>query len=239
MLGCAAPGSAGEAPKAQEATDHPEVVLLTPPEGGPSGCGTLVAPNVVLTSAGLAKQSQTWQVTVPYAVGGRVGCRTRAMRVHPNYREVRVPGDPLYFRVDDEGVAFGLAVLILDRDIAIGKEFPTLYADRLYPIDTKLVVLCPGPGPDGALCKATTRLDPVRSNLNVYGGSPPLRPGSEGSPVFVRGREREIVAVVTRFALRPSRRQVTCDVYIPLTRAKRNWVLEQVKQNPPDAVAKR
>jgi secreted trypsin-like serine protease len=178
---------------------------------------------VVLTAAHCVEGFDTWEVTAPYAQSGPVRAHAKTAKIHPHHK-------PRTFEND-------LAVVILDDAIAIGREFPTLGRGDLHPIGTKLVVV--GRAGQGVvsrtkLFQALVTLVQLSDNINLYGGNPQLcEEGDSGGPVFVLGKEQEIAAVVSG-GIRPSRNNVATDVYIPIGRRNRGWILKQIPEEPHD-----
>src|SRR5262249_13318769 len=142
-------------------------------------------------------------------------------RIHPKYR----PGQK----------EFDLAVLILDEAVDIDKPFPTLHDGELLPIETKLNVIgrvANGKVSGDRLFQAVVTLVANRSNANVYGGNPHVcEHGDSGGPVFVAGKANEVVAIVSG-GLQESRANVPTDIFVPITRASREWILRQVPKGP-------
>lgn len=200
-------------------TGHPEAVLIAARNAHAhqalTGCGVLITPRAVLTAAHCAANFDAWEVAAPHGKPPR--SRVREARVHPKYQ----PGRKEY----------DLAVLILDEPIDTGKELPDLHGDDLLPIETKLAVV----GRDmkakpraAELFQATVTLVADRTNANVYGGVPRVcEPGDSGGPVYVAGKGSVVVAIVGG-VMEESRANVPTDIYVPITRASREWILRQV-----------
>jgi hypothetical protein len=165
----------------------------------------------------------TWEVTAPYAKSGQARARTKTAKIHPRHKLKTFDHD--------------LAVLILDDAIAIDHEFPALWKGDLHPIGTKLVVV--GRVDHGTvsrtkLFEAPVTLVQLLDNINLYGGHPQVgEEGDSGGPVFVPGKHPEIAAVVSG-GIRFSRNNVPTDVYIPICRQNRPWILQQIPNDRRD-----
>jgi secreted trypsin-like serine protease len=205
----------------KEANDHPEAVLIrsrnSKNQEEARGSGILLAPRVVLTAAHGVERYDRWEVTAPYAKNGPVQTASRTARIHPLYKV-----DP---------VANDLAVLLLDDDIDIDRTYPALHDGDLYPINTHLLVV--GRVDNGALSrkqlfKTVVALVPFPGNTNLYGGHPQVvEEGDSGGPVYIAGKEQAVVALVSG-NLQASRGNVPTDVYIPISRKNRGWILRQL-----------
>jgi hypothetical protein len=204
-----------------EASDHPEVVLVTArtskgTEIGKSS-GALIAPNAVLTAAHGMSKFDAWEVTAPYAKNGPLRARSRTPKVHPDFKPGVTEHD--------------LAVLVLDGNIDIGAKYPALHDGDLYPIDTKLVIL--GRVRNGTLSntqlfKAPVALVQFPGNTHLYGGLPHVvEEGDSGGPVFVTGKDAEIAALVSGH-VGLTRSTVHTDCFIPINRRNRAWILRQI-----------
>ncbi|MBV9123233.1 MAG: trypsin-like serine protease [Planctomycetes bacterium] len=210
-----------------EADNYPEAVLITAVSFGlhqtSLGCGVLIAPRVVLTAGHCVRGFDSWEVTAPYAQGQRRTTRTASL--HPRYPQDRLEND--------------LAVLILDKGIDIGRPFPSLHGGDLYPIEqTKLLVVgrvengMPSPT---RLFQTEVTLVQFPGDLNLYGGFPGVsEKGDSGGPVFLVGKEREVVAVVSGgVGFRAgSGGNVPTDRYMPISWKNRNWILQQIPKIP-------
>jgi hypothetical protein len=204
-----------------EASDHPEVVLITARSSKSSevgkSSGALIAPNAVLTAAHGLDRFDTWEVTAPYAKNGPARSRSKTARVHPEFK----PGTSEY----------DLALLVLTDPIDLGGKYPTLHDGDLYPLDTRLLVV--GRVQNGSvsntqLFKAPVTLVKFPGNTNLYGGWPHVvEQGDSGGPLFVHGKEQEIAALVSGH-LGPSRGHVQTDCFIPVSRRNKAWILRQV-----------
>lgn len=207
-----------------EASTHPEAVLITAWNSQAPGrgccCGVLIAPRVVLTAAHGVASFDRWEVTVPYAVNGPAKCRAKSRMIHPDYRPNAGEND--------------LAVLILAEEIAIDGKFPGLFGGELLPLNTKLHVV-------GRVSHRTTSheqlyqgaavLVPVQGNLHLYGGQPRVvDQGDSGGPIFAVGKDRQIVGLVRGF-LEGNRHYRPTDVYVPVTRKNRSWILRQIPEH--------
>jgi secreted trypsin-like serine protease len=205
----------------REANDHPEAVLLLSKSSAHhksvSGSGALIARNVVLTAAHCVEGFDHWDILAPYAKNGPAKASAKIAKVHPQHKGGNFEHD--------------LAVIILDSPIDIDRKYPTLYGGNLFPINTKLVALGrvdKGTISTAKLFKAEVPLSPFPGNLNVYGGNPQVsEKGDSGGPVFVAGKEREIVAVISGF-VEFSRRNVATDLYVPLDEKTRDWIVKQI-----------
>jgi secreted trypsin-like serine protease len=212
----------------QEISDHPEIVLVAARNSRTRlaglSSGTLIAPHAVLTAAHGVAPFDTLAVTAPYVKGGPVRSAVKAVHIHPHYRDQPLEND--------------LAVLILREPIRVGRKCPTLHAGDLLPLETKLAVV--GRVDNGRisqtrLFRTDVTLVAYRGNTNVYGGNPQVvEEGDSGGPVFVHGKEQEIVAVVSG-NVAASRANVPTDVYTPISRRNRDWILRQV---PPSVDGK-
>lgn len=214
--------------RSQEVGDHPEVVLIAARNSrtrrGGLCSGTLIASHAVLTVAHGVVPFDTLAVTAPYVKGGPVRSAVKAVHIHPHYK--------------DEPLENDLAVLILREPIPVGRKCPGLHAGGLLPLETKLLVV--GRVNNGRISRARlfrtgVTLVAFRGNTNVYGGNPQVvEEGDSGGPVFVQGKEREIVALVSG-NIAASRANVPTDVYTPISRRQREWILRQI---PPKVEGK-
>jgi hypothetical protein len=211
---------------AVEAKQHPEAVLVTAKSRGQktgSCCGALIAPRLVLTAGHCIVGFDEWEITAPYAREGRVRARSATGKTLPPH------GNP-HDRPEDD-----LGLLVLERPIDLGPDFPRLYEGDLLPLETKLLVIGRmrnGVDSGGKLYQARVTLVPLRGTLNLYGGHPETtEQGDSGGPVYVAGKEREIVAICSAGAI-ANRSQVNKDVFVPIERARRKWILEQIKNTP-------
>jgi secreted trypsin-like serine protease len=207
----------------REATGHVEAVLVTAQNTRTHktlhGAGVLIAPRAVLTAAHCAADFDSWIVIAPVAKSRRV--RVREARVHPKYQ----PG----LKEQD------LAILILEEPIDTRIPLPNLRGSDLLPIETKLTIVgrvANGKVSGDRLFQASVTLVADRSNANVYGGIPQVcEHGDSGGPVYVAGKPNEIVAVVGG-VLEESRANVPTDIFVPITRASREWILRQAPKEP-------
>ncbi len=208
----------------REVRDHPEVVLVAARNSRTRlaglSSGTLIAPHAVLTAAHGVAPFDTLVVTAPYVKGGPVRSPVKAVHVHPHYKDHPLEND--------------LAVLILREPIRVGRKCPGLRVGDLLPLETKLFVV--GRVDNGRVSQARlfrtgVTLVAYRSNTNVYGGNPQVvEEGDSGGPVFVQGKEQEVVAVVSG-NIAASRANVPTDVYTPISRRNRDWILRQIPPN--------
>lgn len=207
--------------KSQEVSEHPEVVLIAARNSrtrqGGLCSGALIAPHAVLTAAHGVAPFDTLVVTAPYVKDGPVRSPVQAVHTHPHAKDRPLEND--------------LAVLILREPIRLGRKCPSLHAGDLLPLETKLLVV--GRVDNGRVSQAKlfrtgVTLVAYRGNTNVYGGHPQVvEEGDSGGPVFVQGKEQEIVAVVSG-NIAASRSNVPTDVYTPISRRNRDWVLRQI-----------
>ena len=207
--------------KSQEVSDHPEVVLIAARNSrtrqGGLCSGALIAPHAVLTAAHGVASFDTLAVTAPYVKDGPVRSAVKAVYVHPHAKDRPLEND--------------LAVLILREPIRVGRKCPSLHAGDLFPLETKLLVV--GRVDNGRVSQARlfrtgVTLVAYRGNTNVYGGHPQVvEEGDSGGPVFVQGKEQEIVAVVSG-NIAASMSNVPTDVYTPISRRNRDWILRQI-----------
>lgn len=224
LLACAAEVRGIKHKPSAEANDHAEAVLIKSRNArnqkDGSCSGVLIAPDVVLTAAHAVDGFDTWEVTAPYAKGGPFKARSKTVKFHPNHRVGTFEND--------------LAVLILDAKIDIGRKLPTLYGGALLPINTKLLVI--GRTDNGSISNTKLFLTPATrvqfpDNINVYGGNPQLvERGDSGGPVFVAGKEQEIVGLISGY-VEFSLRNVATDLYVPITPKNREWILQQVPRD--------
>jgi hypothetical protein len=206
-----------------EADDHPEVVLVTARNGktGQVGrsTGVLIADKAVLTAAHSVSGFHSWEVVAPYAKSGRASAKAKAPAIHPDYKPDAIEHD--------------LAVLVLDDPIDIGRDFPTLHHGELYPLNTKLVVV--GRVENGTLSrtqlfKTAVSVAQFPGNINLYGGFPHVvEEGDSGGPVYAADKDHEIAALVSG-NLGFTRSNVRIDVFIPISRKNRGWILRQLRE---------
>jgi hypothetical protein len=204
-----------------EASGHPAAVLITARDSRTGkesrACGVLIAPRAVLTAGHTTLGFDAWEVTAPYAKPSPVSATSREAHADPD----RQPGH----------LEHDLAVLVLDKPLDVGSPPPALFDGDLLPIETMLEVV--GRVRNGTvlksqLLKATTTVVAFPGNVNVYGGVPPVgEPGDSGGPVFVVGKPDTVVGVVLG-GIGFSRANVPKDVYVPISRGNRDWVLKQV-----------
>ena len=103
----------------------------------------------------------------------------------------------------------------------------------MYPIETNLVVV--GRVANGVLSqtqlfKTSVTLVPFPGNLHVYGGHPHVvEEGDSGGPIYVRDREKEIAGLVSG-NLGATRSNVRTDLFIPIDRDNKTWILRQVPE---------
>jgi secreted trypsin-like serine protease len=207
-----------------EASDHPEVVLITARNSqtaqGGKCTGVLIGPRAVLTAAHSVAGFDTWEVKAPYAKHGPAKATAKTAKIHPEYKPAKMDHD--------------LAVLILDDVIDIGRALPTLYGGELYPIETKLIVV--GRVSNGTLSqtqlfKTSVTLVPFPGNLNVYGGNPHVvEEGDSGGPIYVHDKDEELAGLVSG-NIGFTRSNVRTDLFIPIYRKNKAWILRQVPAN--------
>jgi hypothetical protein len=206
-----------------EASDHPEAVLITARDSknqkSASASGVLIAANAVLTAGHAVDDFDSWEITAPYAKDGPVTAKSTTARLQPGYKHGTFEND--------------LAVLLLDRDIPIGRPFPTLHRDDLLPINTPLLVI--GRTDNGTVSGTKLFYAPVTlvafpRNLNVYGGNPAVTEGGDsGGPVYAGAKEPHLVGVVSG-AAGFSRVNVPTDCYVPISSKNRGWILQQLEK---------
>lgn len=201
-----------------EAVDHPEVVLVNSvaPEKqlACSHTGVLIAPTVVLTAAHCVQGFETFEVIAPYAKGrGPQRSAAKAAHVHPGFR----PG-----LVEDD-----LAILMLKEPLDVGHALPPVHTGNLYPLETKLMVV--GRVKNGMISPAQAFESPATlvsfpGNTNLYGGHPQtVEKGDSGGPVFLTGKEKKLVGIVSGI-LEFQRSNVPTDAYVPLSKHNRDWI---------------
>lgn len=205
-----------------EAKDHPEVVHVSSrsAQRGELGksCGVLLASNIVLTAAHGVARFDAWEVTAPYTKHGPATVTVKAARVHPEFKNDPIPND--------------IAILVLSKDIDIGRDFPAFHDGELLPIDTKLMVV--GRVSNGRLSmsrlyKALTAIVPFPGNTNVYGGHPQVvEEGDSGGPVFMVGKETTLVGLVSG-NLGAGRANVRTDAFTPVSRRNHAWIVRQIR----------
>lgn len=209
---------------AVEAKDHPEVVLITAQNKKTrkeaSCTGALIAPRVVLTAAHCVDSFDSWEVLAPHAKDRPVRTAASSARIHPRHRARHCEHD--------------LALLFLPREIDVGHKLPTLYQGELLRLGTKVVLIgrvANGTiSPDKLFRSPQVTLVPDRENINIYGGNPPVvEKGDSGGPVYTADREGEIVGIVSGF-LEFSSAPVATDVFVPLNRQKRDWIMEEIRK---------
>jgi secreted trypsin-like serine protease len=204
-----------------EAKDHPEALLITGRDTRTGkqgrGCGVLIAPRAVLTAGHNANGFDAWEVTAPYARPSPLTATVREARVDPD----REPGH----------LEHDLAVLILDKPLDVGRPPPELSDGELLPFETKLEVVGRvqnGVALKSQLVRTMTTLVAFPGNVNVYGGHPQAgEPGDSGGPVYVVGKGNTLVGVVLG-GIGFSRANVPKDVYVPVSRHNRDWILKQL-----------
>ncbi len=213
------PALAVDSKQVTEAKDHPEAVLIrsvNQASGSTSVCsGALITPRVVLTAGHGVYQWDRFEVTAPYVAGGPKRSTSTTKHIYPGY-------DPRKDYPERD-----LALLILDTPLAQPQELPTLPFGKLVPIETELLVVGRvkrGQVSRDKLFKGSVTRIAFPGNINIYGGFPKtVQKGDSGGPVFIKGREREIVAVISRYT-GWSRRYVERDGYAPLTNKHRAWI---------------
>jgi hypothetical protein len=210
-----------------EAKDYPEAVLITSrnTKTGKAGfcSGCLVAGNVVLTAAHCVEGFDAWDITAPYAKDGPARAKARKGVVNPGHQQGRYEND--------------LALLVLDGEIEIGGKFPTIYGGELLGLGNKLVVVGRvdngTPTRDRLFRSEVVTIVEDRDNVNVYGGNPPIvQKGDSGGPVYTAERMRVLVAVVSGF-IEFSSAPVPTDVFAPLNRRHRQWILGVIEEAKP------
>lgn len=206
-----------------EAVKHPEAVLITCLGANgqeAQGCGALIAPRVVLTAGHCLEGFEEWVVTAPYAKGGPVIRRSKSARIYP-------PQPTRAYEYEND-----LGVLILEREIELGQDYPKLYEGNRLPLQTRLRVV--GRVKNGTVSTskmylAQVELMAIPDNLNALAGHPEVtEPGDSGGPVYAARNEKEIVGLV-RGRMNGNRFYRTRDVYVLLDPAKRAWIRKQIR----------
>jgi len=203
--------------RAVEAKSYPEAVLITAMNTRKKVTGlcsgALIAPNVVLTTAVCGKWFDAWEVQAPYAKGGAARAKVKAAKVNPDYK-------PAY-----RENAF--ALLILEKDIDIGRKFPALHDGDLLPLGTKLTLV--GRVDNGKVSRENLYVSAVVTlvsdelDTKVYGGTPHVvEKGDLGGPVYSTKRDGKIVAVISG-DLDTDGEPVPTDLFSPITRKNLLW----------------
>lgn len=209
----------------REVTHHPDAVLISgkgpTPAHSKACCGVLLSPTVVLTVAHALIGCDSWEVTAPYARGAPTRATSKDPLVHPNYKPMTAV----------EGAEHDLALLILESPIDIAGDFPTLPGDKLYGIETSLLVVgrtSEANRWEKALFETHVKLVAVPGNINLYGGHPQVcKPGDSGGPVYLARTEGQLVGLVNSRA-GWSRFNVPIDLIVPLGGRHKDWILSQL-----------